>query len=134
MPKMSSNSRSLPIAGTNPARIIGGVGVLACVLCCVSIPSVVAAISALGLGFLRNDRLLFPAEALSLVILLTTFVRSRTRHGRNLPLLLGVAAAAWMFFGLMTPARLGTVAALTGALAVVAVVVWDWRLQRSCAR
>ena len=134
MPRMSPNTRSLPIASTNTARIIGGAGVLACVLCCVSIPSVVAAISALGLGFLRNDRLLLPAELASLAILLVTFVRSRTRHRRNLPLILGLAAAAWMFFGLMTPAPLGTVAALTGALAVVAVVVWDWRLQRRCAR
>ena len=131
---MSSNGRSLPIAGTNAARIIGGTGVLACVACCVSIPSVVAAISALGLGFLRNDRLLFPAEAASLVILLATFVRSRTRHGRNLPLVLGLVAAGWMFFGLMIPAPLGTVAALTGALAFVAIVAWDWRLQRRCAR
>ena len=134
MPKMSSNSRSLPIAGTNTARVIGGAGVLACVLCCVSIPSVVAAISSLGLGFLRNDRLLFPAEVASLVILLTTFVRSRTRHKRNLPLLLGLAAAAWMFLGLRTPAPLGAVAALTGALAVVSGVMWDWRLQRLCGR
>ena len=133
MSKMPPNGRSLPVIGTNAARVVGGAGVLACVLCCVSIPSVVAAISAMGLGFLRNDRLLFPAEAASLVILLITFFRSRTRHGRNLPFLLGLAAAAWMFFGLMTPAPLGTVAAMTGALGVVSVVVWDWKLQRRCA-
>lgn len=126
--------RALPLATTNTARVVGGFGVFACVLCCVSIPSIVAIISALGLSFLRNDRLLLPAEVVSLAILLVTFVRSRARHGRNAPLLLGLAAAAWMFFGLMSPAPLGTVAALTGALAVVAVVFWDWRLQRQCGR
>ena len=129
--------RSLPIAGNsgnNAARVIGGIGILACVLCCVSIPSVVAVISAVGLAFLRNDRLLFPAEVISLMILVVTFVRSRTRHRRSAPLLLGLAAAICMFYGLRTPAPLGTVAALTGALAVVAVVIWDWRLQRACTR
>ncbi|MGH7621253.1 MAG: hypothetical protein ACREMU_02845 [Gemmatimonadaceae bacterium] len=66
-----------------------------------SIPSIAAAISALGLGFLRNDRLLLPAEVVSLVILVATFIRSRVRHGRNAPLLFGLASAAWMFLGLM---------------------------------
>ena len=112
--------------GTGAARVVGKVGILACVLCCISVPSVVAAISALGLGFLRNDRLLFPAEVVSLVILLATFLRSRRRHGRNAPLVLGTTAAAWWFFGLRTAPPLGTVAALTGALAVVGVVIWDW--------
>jgi len=37
-----------------------------------------------------------------------------------------------MFFGLKTPAPLGTVAALSGAAAIVIVVFWDWRLHRSC--
>ena len=126
--------RPLPIANTNTARVVGGFGVLACVLCCVSVPSIVAIISALGLSFLRNDRLLLPAEAISLAILIVTFVRSRRIHGRISPLVLGLVAAAWMFFGLMSPAPLGTVAALTGALAIVAVVFWDWRLQRQCGR
>ena len=121
------------MASTNTARVLGGLGVLACVVCCVSIPSVVAAISALGLGFLRNDRLLFRAEVVSLIILFFTFARSRTRHHRNAPLLLGLAAAAWTFFGLMSFAPLGTVANLTGSFAVVAVVAWDWRLQKRCA-
>lgn len=128
-----SDRRPLPIAGTNTARVVGAGGVLACVLCCLSIPSVVAAISTLGLGFLRNDRFLFPAEIVSVIVLLGTFARSRSRHGRNAPILLGLASAAWMFFGLKSPAPLGTVAAMTGALALVAVVVWDWQLQKRCA-
>lgn len=125
-------SRALPVVGNDTARIVGGIGVLACVLCCVSIPSVVAAISALGLGFLRNDQLLFPAEIVSVVVLIGTFLYSRRRHHRNSPLLLGLAAAAVMFFGLETPAPLGTIAALGGSILVVLVVIWDWRLQRAC--
>lgn len=125
-------NRQLPIAGANAARVVGGVGVLACVLCCVSIPSVVAAISALGLGFLRNDRLFLPAEAVSLIILLYSFARSRAGHRRIGPMLIGLGAATWMYFGLLTPAPLGTVAALSGAVAVVATVIWGWRLQKRC--
>jgi mercuric ion transport protein len=127
-----TDGRRLPVIGTTAARVIGGAGALACVLCCVGIPSVVAAISAVGLGFLRNDRLLFPAEIVSIIIVVAALARSRARHGRNAPTLLGLASAAWMFLGLKTRAPLGAVAALTGALAVVAVIVWDWRLQKRC--
>jgi hypothetical protein len=77
--------RALPIAGADAARVAGTLGVLACVFCCVSIPSVIAVISALGLGFLRNDRLLFPAELASLAVLLWALLRSRRRHGRTAP-------------------------------------------------
>lgn len=133
MTHVQSNNRRLPIAGTNAARVIGGAGALACVLCCVSIPGIVAAISALGLGFLRNDRLLFPAEIVSLIVLAFVLLRSRARHHRDAPLFLGVLAATILVVGLKTRAPLGTVAALTGAFAVVAVVFWDWRLQRHCA-
>ena len=80
------SGRTLPIASTNVGRVVGGIGALACVLCCVSIPSVVVLISTLGLSFLRNDRLLFPAEAISIGILVLTFLRSRKRHRRTAPL------------------------------------------------
>ena len=122
----------MPLANANTVRVIGGVGVLACVLCCVSVPALVAAVSAAGLGFLRNDRVLFPSEAVSLLLLVGTLLRSRSRHGRNAPLLLGLTTAAWLFFGLMTAAPLGTIAALSGAVLVVVVIAWDWSLQRLC--
>jgi hypothetical protein len=91
-----------------------------------------AAVSALGLGFLRNDRLLFPVEVVSLVILSITLIRSRARHRRDTPLVLGIAAAGWTVFGLMSATPLSMVVADSGAIAIVAVVVWDWRLQRRC--
>jgi len=74
-------------------------------LCCVSIPSVIAAISALGLGFLRNDCLQFPAEVLSLTLRPVTLFRSRRRRERMTPVTAGLAATAWMFFGSL-PARM----------------------------
>jgi mercuric ion transport protein len=123
--------RRLPIARNNAARVIGGVGVLSCVLCCISIPGVVAALSALGLGFLRNDRVLFPASVVSLLILMLTLARSRKAHSRNAPLAFGTLAAAWMLAGLKTSAPFGTVAAITGAMAIITIVTWDWQLQRS---
>lgn len=125
--------RPLPMAPTNAARVLGGVGAFACVLCCVSIPSIVAAIGALGLGFLRNDRLLLPVELVSLVVLIATLVRSRAQHGRNAPLVLGLAAASCLWFGLQSRPPFGTIAALSGAVAVVLVVYWDWTLHRRCA-
>ena len=128
-----ADGRRLPVMATNAARLVGGAGALACVLCCVSIPGVVAAISALGLGFLRNDRLLFPAEIVSLVVLAWALARSRARHHRDAPWVLAFASAVVLLVGLRSPAPLGTVAALIGAAGVAAVVFWDWRLQRRCA-
>jgi hypothetical protein len=84
--RMQPNTQSVPIASTKNARVLGGVGLLACIVGCVSLPTVAAAVSALGLGFLRNDRLLIPAAVLSVIILLFTFARSRNRHHRNAPL------------------------------------------------
>jgi hypothetical protein len=95
-------------------------------------PSIAAAISALGLGFLRNDRVLFPAEVASLVVLIGTFLWSRRRHRRNAPLITGLFAAAWTFWGLVAAAPFGTIAAFGGAGLVVLVVAWDWRLQHAC--
>lgn len=133
MTPQESSGRRLPLANADAARVIGSAGVLACVICCISVPTVVAAISAIGLGFLRNDKILLPAEVVSLVILIFTLTRSRAKHHRIAPLMWGLGAAAVMFFGLMSPAPLGTFAALAGAAAVVGVVIWDWSLQKRCA-
>lgn len=126
------HDRSLPVIGTQTGRVVGSIGILACVLCCVSIPAVVATISALGLGFLRNDTLLLPAEVVSLIILLWVLSRSRRQHGRLAPTILALTAAAIMFWGLMTSGPFTTTAALAGAIAVVIVVMWDGLLASRC--
>lgn len=54
MTPQESGRRRLPIANQTTARAVGAAGVLACVLCCVSIPGTIALISAIGLGLLRN--------------------------------------------------------------------------------
>ena len=130
----SHHGRQLPVVATDAARVVGSLGVLACVLCCVSVPGIVGALSALGLGFLRNDRLLFPAVLVSLIILLVALLLSRARNGRNGPFIMGFAAAIWIIVGMRSPSPFGTIAALTGAALMVAAVAWDWRLRRHCAR
>jgi hypothetical protein len=114
------------------ARVIGAGGVMACVLCCLTLPVVTATITGLGLGFLRNDRLLFPAEVIFAGIVLVTLIRSRARHARNEPLVLGAFVLAIMFWGLKASGRLATLAAMLGAVVVVGTVVWDWSLQKRC--
>lgn len=124
--------RRLPTLDGGAARIVGGAGVLACVLCCVSVPAIISGISALGLGFLRNDRLLFPAETLFAILVVWTLVRSRGLHHQSAPLIVGVVALAVLFFGLETSGPIATLAALAGAVGAAAVMFWDWRLHRRC--
>ena len=133
MPHHEQQGKALPIAHLTTGKIVGSIGVLACVLCCISVPGIATAISAMGLGFLRNDRLLFPAALVSLLLLLFTLGRSRQRHGRNTPIALGLLAGATTFFGLTSSGLLGIVVSLVGALAVVAVVIWDASLLRRCS-
>jgi hypothetical protein len=68
------DAQSLPTGNAKTSRVLGGVGVLACIVGCVSFPGVTAAVSALGLGVLRNNRVLSTAEGLGLVILLLAVV------------------------------------------------------------
>jgi hypothetical protein len=103
---------------------------MACVVCCAGVPGVAAGVSALGLGFLLNDRVLLPATTVGAIILFVTLLRSRRVHGSNMPLLLAVASATIMYWGLLTPGRFTSTAAVGGAILLVAVIAADWRLQR----
>ncbi|MGH7604362.1 MAG: MerC domain-containing protein [Gemmatimonadaceae bacterium] len=127
------SGRRLPTLDGGAAHVVGGAGVLACVLCCVSVPAIVTGLSALGLGFLRNDRLIFPAESLFAILVVWTLLRSRTLHRQSAPLIVGMIALAILFFGLETSGPMSTVGALTGALGAATVMFWDWRLDRHCA-
>jgi MerC mercury resistance protein len=126
--------RGLPIAGQTAGRALGAVGALACVLCCVSIPGIAAGLTALGLGFLRNDRILIPGTALSIAVLFFTLARARERHRRNAPVVAAFVATAMMWIGLTSRGTMATVFALAGAATLVAAAVWDAGLQRRCGR
>jgi hypothetical protein len=121
----------LPILGSDGARSLGLGGVLACTLCCISIPGIAAALSATGLGFLRNDRILLPGTAIFAGIVIVTLVRARLRHHEWGPLLIALGALVLIWVGLLAGggARLVTL----GDIALVGAVLWDSRLHRRCS-
>jgi len=127
-----SGRRALPVLTDNSARTIGAVGVVTCTLCCLSIPGIAAVLSATGLAFLRNDRILFPGTVIFAALVLVTFVRARARHGRQAPLLLALAAVALTLVGLRSSSWLATGLVSSGVVALLVLMVWDAQLQGSC--
>ena len=123
--------RPLAIMRSDTGRALGVFGVLACTLCCLSVPGIAAALAASGLSFLRNDRILLPGTILFAAVAIGTLVRARARHGRWLPLVVAIAAIAMVWTGLT--AFGGALLVTVGDLALLGAVVWDSRLHRRCA-
>ena len=126
--------RALPVLNNDTGRAIGAAGVVICTLCCLSIPGIAAALAAVGLSFLRNDRILFPGTVLFAALVIVTFVRSRARHRRWAPLGLALAAVAVTLVGLRSPGSRATVLVTIGVVGLLAVIVWDGRLERRCGK
>lgn len=133
MAERRPKSGSLPVLRGGTRRIIGTGGVVACAVCCLSIPGIAAALSAVGLGFLRNDRILFPGPVLCALLMAYSFYRAREQHHRIAPLVVGTLSAIVTLVGLRTAGQAGTVLVIAGGSVLLAVAVWDWRLQRRCA-
>lgn len=127
-------SRSLPVLRGGAGRVIGTGGVVACAVCCLSIPGIAAALSTVGLGFLRNDRILFPAAVLCALLMVYSFHKARKQHHRIAPLVVGTLSAMVTLVGLRSAGQAGTVLVVAGGSVLLAVAVWDWNLQRCCAR
>jgi mercuric ion transport protein len=87
--------------GRRVLQSLGFVGSLIAAACCLGIPFVVGAVTAVGAGFLIRVRYLLPLLAFFLLVSITGSVLSRRRHGGNTPLLLSIAGAVLTFGGLM---------------------------------
>jgi hypothetical protein len=57
--KTERKAQSLPTASSKRTRVLGSVGMLACIVGCLGFPGFTAALSALGLGFFRANHLPF---------------------------------------------------------------------------
>jgi hypothetical protein len=76
----------------------GPFGALACATICLGIPVVSAALGLVGVGFIRNDRLLIPGEFLCCSMLLWSLIKSWRSHGKSVVMWLG-SCAIGAFFG-----------------------------------
>ena len=90
--------------GDGVAAAADGAGVIGAVLaalCCAGTPIIVGAVTALGLGFLRSDAVLWPLMLASLGIATWGFWRGRQCHGHIGPLVLGAAGGVSMASGVI---------------------------------
>ncbi|WP_411280452.1 MerC domain-containing protein [Gemmatimonas sp.] len=118
-------------------RVADGAGVLgACfaALCCAGTPLIVGALTMVGLGFLRNDAILWPLMFASLAVALWGFWRGRIGHGSSGPLLLAAVGTTALIAGVVFihgfPAKQ---VIWSGAAALVAATMWNVARRRRCA-
>jgi len=121
-------------------------------LCCLGFPALVGFLSALGAGFLLNDRYLEPLLAATLLLTLLIVGLHLRRHHQPGPFLLSLVAAGSVFFaiygiGLLPPASGGDhmadgmtttptwspFLAYGAILVLLGAQVWDLWLYRRCA-
>ena len=94
--------------------------------CCLGAAPVLAALSAAGLGFVVDDRLLVPFLVVALGATLWRLARDRRRHARSGPERLAWAAALPTLAGLSTV----PVATAVGLALLVTASTWNWILVR----
>lgn len=82
----------------------GPVGSLFAALCCLGVAPVLAALGAVGLGFVVNDLILVPLLVLFLGVTLWALQRDRPRHGHAGPVRLAAAGALATVGGLWVSA------------------------------
>ncbi len=103
------------------AGIFGSLGSAFAALCCAGVPALLGALSAVGLGFLVNDLILFPLLAISLGLGLWGLGSGVMRHGLRGVLVLGWIGAALMIAGIFSlPALI-----YAGAAAMIAAAIWN---------
>lgn len=130
MSDKNSPSMSAVLGAADGAGVVGAV---LAALCCAGTPIVVSVITAVGLGFLRNDAILWPLMLASLAIALWGFWRGRLMHHESLPLLIAVAGAISMACGVIfVHGPVARPMIYVGAAMLLAATLWNTLLRRAC--
>ena len=79
----------------------GVLGAAFAALCCAGTPFVLAGLTALGLGFLKRDGILWPLMIGSLLVALWGYWRGRQMHGRVGPFVVGLLSAVVLVSGVI---------------------------------
>jgi mercuric ion transport protein len=113
----------------------GPIGSVFAALCCLGVSWLVAAISAVGLSFLRADAILWPLMIASIVVAVWGMWAGHRTHRSFLPLLLGVLSGVALIAGVIFvhgfPARELIYA---GSAGLTAASLWNAAARRSCER
>jgi mercuric ion transport protein len=83
------------------ADVAGVVGAAFAALCCAGTPFIIAGLSAVGLGFLKRDAILWPLMIASLLVALWGFRGGMASHGQRGPFLLALVCAVGLTAGVI---------------------------------
>ena len=115
------------------AEWAGALGAVLAALCCSGNALLVATLSALGLGFIRNDAILWPAMLLSLAVALWALWRARKTTGTRLPFALAGASAVSLAAGVIVvhgPPAMTMIYA--GSAGLLTATIWNVVARRRC--
>ena len=131
---MADNALPSKSAAINIADSAGVVGAVLAALGCAGTPIVVSVITAVGLGFLRNDAILWPLMLASLAIALWGFWRGRQMHRRSAPIRIAVVGAFLMASGVIfVHGPVARPMIYVGGAMLLAATLWNALLRRACA-
>lgn len=95
-------------------------GIIATALCCLGMPAMIGFVSAIGLGFLINDFVLFPLLALFLGLKIYSSYKNKQRHKNKYPFMITLISAFILFPSLWIP-----VAGYIVVGVILIAAIWD---------
>jgi mercuric ion transport protein len=109
----------------------GPAGSVFAALCCLGVPWIVSAITAVGLAFLKSDAILWPLLIAAILLSIWGFWIGYRAHRGALPLAVGVTSAASLIAGVIFvhgfPARELIYA---GSIGMVVASIWNVALRK----
>lgn len=106
---------------------IGVGGSIFAALCCLGFPALLSVLSAIGLGFLINDKILMPLLVLFLLITLYGLYQGKRRHGQPQAFWLGIISAVVTFVFIFVAFVYAL--AVAGIVGLLAATIWNIVLQ-----
>jgi mercuric ion transport protein len=119
----------------NVADFGGATGAVLAALCCSGNALIVGALAAVGLGFLKNDAVLWPLMLGSLVVALYGFWRGWRMHGKVAPMILGALGALSLAAGVIVvhgPPAMTMI--YSGSAALLIATLLNQRARAVCLR
>lgn len=111
---------------------IGVGGSLFAALCCLGFPALLSILSAVGLGFLVNDKVLIPLLAIFLLVTLGGLFIGIKHHGKWPALILGAVSAVATFVFIVF--AFNKVGAGIGIAGLIASSLWNIWLARNAGQ
>lgn len=122
-------SKAVRVADTG-----GVLGAVFAALCCAGTPLIIAGLSAVGLGFLKNDAILWPLMFASLAVALWGFGGGRRIDGLTRPLIVAVLVAIALVAGVVFIHDFPAMQVIwTGVVALIGATIWNVSARRRCS-